>query len=224
MNIPSLDHIPRTPSSSSSYFPYTSSPLSESFSPSPSKSAATKLQSRRLAQYKSTATPTRRISSTYSSRQKHATASESVVDVCLSPPVVVTREVENTRSAFFRDRLRERCARRAQQARTKCIERVRRRNGLSSDGEDMCMESDEENDDEVLNDEVRSLTVVPALSLRQVLFQLFRRIIASTSHKNRYSYRLSFQNEVGSSLDPDMEDIAEWERSLKGATACNNLS
>ena len=39
---------------------------------------------------------------------------------------------------------------------TKRVERDRRRNGLSSDGEDMSVESDEEeNDDEVvLNDEV----------------------------------------------------------------------
>jgi hypothetical protein len=38
----------------------------------------------------------------------------------------------------------------------------------------------------------------------------------SVRHKERHSYRLSFQNEVGSSLDPDMEDIAEWERNLHG--------
>lgn len=48
--------------------------------------------------------------------------------------------------------------------------------------------------------------------------KLFRRIIASASQKNRYSYRLSFQNEVGSSIDPDMEDIAAWEHSLRGTT------
>ena len=49
--------------------------------------------------------------------------------------------------------------------------------------------------------------------------QLFRRIIASASQKHRYSYRLSFQNEVGSSIDPDLEDIAAWERSLQGTSA-----
>ncbi|KAH9992312.1 hypothetical protein BJV77DRAFT_1067801 [Russula vinacea] len=61
------------------------------------------------------------------------------------------------------------------------------------------MSDEEENDEEiVLNDE------------------LFRRIIASAKDKQRYSYRLSFQDEVGSSLDPDMEDVAEWERILQG--------
>jgi hypothetical protein len=61
----------------------------------------------------------------------------------------------------------------------------------------------------------RHLTQIP---------QLFHRIIASASQKNRYSYRLSFQNEVGSSIDPDMEDIATWERLLHGMTARSHPS
>jgi hypothetical protein len=56
-----------------------------------------------------------------------------------------------------------------------------------------------------------------------ILFQLFRRIIDSAKHKQRYSYRLSFQNDVGSSIDPDMEDVAEWERNLQGAVTCYRL-
>jgi hypothetical protein len=68
-------------------------------------------------------------------------------------------DVENNpRDALLRDRLRKRCAsHRAQQVRTKKrVERERRRNGLSSDGEEMSVESDEEENDEeiVLNDEV----------------------------------------------------------------------
>lgn len=60
----------------------------------------------------------------------------------------------NPRNKLLRDRLRQRCAHRAHQERTKRVERERRRNGLSSDGDDMGMESDEENDEElVLNDE-----------------------------------------------------------------------
>jgi hypothetical protein len=68
----------------------------------------------------------------------------------------VPGEAENPRSAFLRDRLRQRCADRAQQARTKRVERERRRNALSSDGEDFGMGSDDEEDQEevMLNDEV----------------------------------------------------------------------
>jgi hypothetical protein len=214
---PSSYQDPCTPSSSSPYRPHTSSPLSESFSPPPSTSAA-RLQSRRLAQYKSITTPTRRVSSVYSSRPRNAIADDVNFGVRLFCPMSAPGDAEIPRSALLRDRLRLRCARRAQQAREKRVERERRRNGLSSDGEDMSMDSDDENDeDTVLNDEVRVITILcKAYYLNRLPFQLFRRIIASTSHKHQYSYRLSFQNEVGSSLDPDMEETAEWERILRG--------
>ncbi|KAI0264627.1 hypothetical protein BC834DRAFT_246150 [Gloeopeniophorella convolvens] len=193
---PPYNQVPRTPSSSSTYHPHTSSPLSEPFSPSPSTSATAKKQSRRLAQYKST-TPIRRPSKAYSSRPKDATPDESNFGIRLFA-ATSPGDAENPRSALLRDRLKQRCALRAQQARTKRVANERRAYSLSSDGEGMDVESDEEEEeDAVLNDE------------------LFRRIIASASQKHRYSYRLSYQNDVGSSLDPDMEDITEWERNLQ---------
>lgn len=151
---PPFDDGPRTPSSSSPYRPHTSSPLTESFSPSPSTSAAAKLQSRRLAQYKSITTPTRRVSSAYHSRLNHLASDEPYSGVRLFNSAAPLGDVEsNPRNALLRDRLRQRCAHRAQQAHTKRVERERRRNGLSSEGEDMSDE--EENDEEiVLNDEV----------------------------------------------------------------------
>jgi len=69
----------------------------------------------------------------------------------------------NPRDVLLRDRLRQRCAHRAQQAHTKRVERERRRRryGLSSsDGEEMFVESDDEEDNEEefgLNDEVCGL-------------------------------------------------------------------
>lgn len=162
---PTCNQGPRTPSSSSPYRPHTSSPLSEPcFSPSPSTSAAAKLQSRRVAQYKSAAstitTLTRRVSSAYRSRPASAAArpDESPVGVRLFSSSGGGVEAENPHSALLRDRLRQRCAHRAQQARTKRVERERRRNALSSDGEDLSMGSDEDEDDDqeeiMLNDEV----------------------------------------------------------------------
>jgi len=203
----SIDEGPRTPSSSSPspYRPHTSSPLLESFSPSPSTSAAAKLQSRRLAQYKSITTPTtRRVSSAYHSRSKHPGLTDQPnFGVRHSRSVAASPgDVENN----LRDRLRQRCAHRAQRAHTKRVQRDRRRNGLSSsDGEEMDVESDDDEENEVelgLNDE------------------LFHRIIDSAKHKHRYSYRLSFQNDVGSSIDPDMDDVAEWERNLQDGSLC----
>lgn len=166
----SFDEGPRTPSSSSPYRPHTSSPLSETFSPSPSTSAAAKLQSRRLAQYKSITTPTarRRVSSAYHhSRSKHPAAAatdepsfgirhcRSLATAASSPGDVESNNQPS--DVLLRNRLRQRCAHRAQQAHTKRVERERRRNALSSsDGEGMDVESDEEDNDEelVLNDEV----------------------------------------------------------------------
>ena len=107
-------------------------------------------------------TPTRRVSSAYRSRQGHAIGSgtaapdESSFAVRLFSLVgdSAPAETENPRSALLRDRLRQRCAHRAQQARAKRVERERRRNALSSEGEDLSMESDEEDEDVVINDEV----------------------------------------------------------------------
>jgi len=48
--------------------------------------------------------------------------------------------------------------------------------------------------------------------------ELFRRIMASTRHKQQHNFRLSYQLEVGASVDPDMEDISRWERELQGPT------
>ena len=178
----SFDEGPRTPSSSSRYRPHTSSPLSESFSPSPSTSAAAKLQSRRLAQYKSIittpTTTTRRASSVYSNSRSVTTDEPvffgvrrfcSVAAATAAVSNTGDAEDNNPRDVLLRDRLRQRCAHRTQQTRTKHVERERRRrrNGLSSsDGEEMCVESDDEegNEEELgLNDEVcwQRYSVVP---------------------------------------------------------------
>jgi hypothetical protein len=41
--------------------------------------------------------------------------------------------------------------------------------------------------------------------------------MANTGSKERHSYRVSYAYEVGSSFDPDLEDISEWERELDGS-------
>jgi hypothetical protein len=42
--------------------------------------------------------------------------------------------------------------------------------------------------------------------------------MASARHKQQHNFRLSYQLEVGSSVDPDMEDVSHWERELEGLT------
>ena len=70
----------------------------------------------------------------------------------------VSGESDNPHDSLLRGRLKERCARRAQQAqqaRTKRVEMERRKSALSSDYDDVDMDSDDEDDDDTaLNDEV----------------------------------------------------------------------
>lgn len=34
--------------------------------------------------------------------------------------------------------------------------------------------------------------------------------------KQKHQYKLSYQHDVGSSFDPELEDVVEWEEALKG--------
>ncbi len=38
--------------------------------------------------------------------------------------------------------------------------------------------------------------------------------MANVNQKQRYSYRVSYAQEVGSSFDPDIEDMSRWNESL----------
>ena len=38
--------------------------------------------------------------------------------------------------------------------------------------------------------------------------------MANATRKERHSYRISYAQEVGSSIDPDLEDVASWEQEL----------
>ena len=38
--------------------------------------------------------------------------------------------------------------------------------------------------------------------------------MANVNQKQRYSYKVSYAQEVGSSFDPDIEDISRWEQEL----------
>jgi len=49
--------------------------------------------------------------------------------------------------------------------------------------------------------------------------ELFRRIMRNAEHRSQHAYRVSYALEVGSSVDPDMEDVAGWENELRETTA-----
>lgn len=41
----------------------------------------------------------------------------------------------------------------------------------------------------------------------------------NAARKSQHSYRVSYAEDVGSSFDPDMEDVAAWEQELHGITS-----
>ena len=45
--------------------------------------------------------------------------------------------------------------------------------------------------------------------------------MANATRKERHSYKLSYAQEVGSSIDPDLEDVARWEQELAGVYLFN---
>ena len=47
--------------------------------------------------------------------------------------------------------------------------------------------------------------------------------MANASRKEVHSYRISYAQEVGSSIDPDLEDIASWEQELTVTGVYNNV-
>jgi len=103
---------------------------------------------------------------------------------------------EEPQKAFLRERFQARCREHAQKLRQRAVD-SRRNSDRYSDVFMDCDDDDDESDDVVMQDE------------------LFRRIMQSTNHKKKHSYRVSYALEVGSSFDPDMEDPSSWESELQ---------
>ncbi|EIN09082.1 hypothetical protein PUNSTDRAFT_143697 [Punctularia strigosozonata HHB-11173 SS5] len=180
-----IDQEPHTPSRRQFFQPTNSSPLASTSSPPLPKT------SYRRAQYKATApgprtpTPGRPRATPGSAFARAPLLLESPVD-------------QGTQKAFLRERFKKRCFERAARARERRVEQERRRasSNFSSDGD----YSDHDMDEEVEEDPDE---------------QLYDRIMTSLNSRQRHQYRLSYAYEVGSSLDPDMEDASKWESELR---------
>ncbi|KAH8097075.1 hypothetical protein BXZ70DRAFT_944181 [Cristinia sonorae] len=184
---------PTTPTShrfsgpSVQFFPLNSSPLASS-PVSPKSSPLAAAQTRRH-QYKQVASSPTLVRNRYPQRN---VASSSRAAVPASDGMEIPRK------AVLRERFKAKCVERAQKDRAR---RVSGKRGLSSDassdGIDADMECGDDDDDEFLNDE------------------LFSRIMKTVNHKQKYQYKLSYQHDVGSSFDPELEDVDEWENELQ---------
>lgn len=222
-----LAYIPQTPSSSrhmhTGYKPLFSSPLAPDLSmapssPGPPSSPISDIQARRRSQYKSRVSsgannsrsqinfkPSRAGSTLVTGRSLSNRTNQHIlppIPFSLSPP---SRPVnsEETQKAFLRERFKAKCLARAKKVRDREVQRRRSASSdASSDGVDIDMDmdtidSDEDESDTALNDEI------------------LRRVVASEKRKLAHQYALSYQLEVGSSIDPDMEDIDTWEQELR---------
>lgn len=190
---------PSTPSRPSrhagyAHQPQNSSPLASSIPSSPTSSPGAEASARRRSQYKGHA-----LSSPTATRTRRRVTLGDLSAPRFGPDDTPAKAEEAPRKTVLRERLRARCLERALRDRERKIAgRRHARSEASSDGDDDIMEDDdddEEDDDEaVINDE------------------LFRRLIANGRRKQQHQYRLSYAYDVGSSFDPDMEDINEWEQ------------
>ncbi|KAF8157132.1 hypothetical protein B0H34DRAFT_712333 [Crassisporium funariophilum] len=186
---------PSTPAASRhplQYRPLNSSPLADSPGKSSPVAAA---QARRRSQYKALApvTPVPLRSFSSSSRQCSGRLFSNGKNVSTN----AASENPDPQKVFLRDRFKARCFERAAKARERAIRGKRYVGEPSSD--DFDMEGDEEEGDEdIMQDE------------------LFRRIMANANRKEHHSYRVSYAQDVGSSFDPDFEDINTWEQELTG--------
>ncbi|KAG8871657.1 hypothetical protein FRB97_008428 [Tulasnella sp. 331] len=112
----------------------------------------------------------------------------------------VTNGEEVPRKALLRDRMKAKCAARIEQDRTKS--KKKKSKGLfdqsSSDGGDMDYMMDEDDEGEDSMDD-----------------PLFLRFMAADMRRDKHRQEYNFQRQVGSSFDPELEDIAEWETYLE---------
>ncbi|TFK49495.1 hypothetical protein OE88DRAFT_1809772 [Heliocybe sulcata] len=104
-------------------------------------------------------------------------------------------DVQPERS-LLRERFKARCFERAKRAKEKAVKKRRYESEPSSDDFDLDAEMDCEEDEDIPD-------------------ELWRRIMVSASHKAKHAYRVDYEWEVGSSLDPDMEDVSRWEQELQ---------
>lgn len=177
-------------------------------------SPTTAAQKRRRGQYKSLVscrTPeasspaTRLFSSVGAGRQISAASCSSKRSAQAFFSGIASTQSQDPTKLFLREQFQARCREHARKARQRTVSE-RRGYGSSSDaggfvigiGDEEEMDCDEEEtEDDIMQDE------------------LFRRIMQSANHRTKHAYRLSYSLEVGSSFDPDLEDVSTWESELK---------
>ncbi|KAL0950765.1 hypothetical protein HGRIS_007533 [Hohenbuehelia grisea] len=105
----------------------------------------------------------------------------------------------------LREKFKAKCLQRAMKERNKAV-RGKRYAGPSSEAWSAtsdAMDEDDDDTEETVEDIMRD--------------ELFQKILENANRKTRHSYRVSYEREVGSSFDPNLEDAAAWEAELSAA-------
>ncbi|KAF9047188.1 hypothetical protein BDZ89DRAFT_29606 [Hymenopellis radicata] len=126
--------------------------------------------------------------------KSHSPSDSRSSSIKRKPSILFTNQSEKDHA---RQRFQEACLDRAVKARNSAVKRKRHLN--SSPGDEDAMDEDAEDmDEDIMRDE------------------FFRRIVAHSNRQTvRYNYVLSFDREVGSPINPDLEDVTKWERELR---------
>ncbi|KAL7284131.1 hypothetical protein ACG7TL_001412 [Trametes sanguinea] len=202
------------------HLPLRSSPLA-----SPGSSPAASASARRRTQYKSNpfnSSAPQRVRESEAQRRRASGTYGYPKGEASSSSAVPTEEAP--RKAFLRERLKARCIERAVKKRERALAKGSRHLSSegSSDGVDEMMDEDDEDEDSMLNDEVCGAfpsMIGETVADYLVTMQLFHRIVESAKHKQRHAYRLSYAYDVGSSFDPAIDDVQDWEEALHAPTA-----
>ncbi|KIO31926.1 hypothetical protein M407DRAFT_122155 [Tulasnella calospora MUT 4182] len=114
-------------------------------------------------------------------------------------------------NGFLRDKIMAKCAERVAKDREKAKKREKRKYASSSSeagSSDVEMSSDGEDEDDA-KDEVDD--------------SLYLRLMADQNRRDRHNQMYLFERQVGSSFDPDIEDLAEWEEDERPQEAPEDL-
>ncbi|KAG8955386.1 hypothetical protein FRC04_008737 [Tulasnella sp. 424] len=115
------------------------------------------------------------------------------------PAYSLTPAPEPPVNGFLRDKIIAKCAARVAKDRKKAQEKEKRKYASSSSeagSSDVEMSSDGDDEDET-KDEVDD--------------SLYLRLMADQKRREQHTQMYLFERQVGSSFDPDIEDLAEWE-------------
>ncbi|KAK7436052.1 hypothetical protein VKT23_019355 [Stygiomarasmius scandens] len=190
--------VPSTPQSNrslcrQSYTPINSSPLATSSPTYPSP--ISEAQARRKSQYKSRTASLSLVESPVYARTSKSKGCGESLPLSLRAGYSAGVASHSETHTLLRDKFKYRCLERAEKARKRTVTN-RRKSQASSDDIFMEDDMDEETDEQLMSDE------------------FYRRVMTNSNRQDARRRLRTYYDECGSSFDPDLRDVVEWEQEL----------